>query len=900
MKIWDLKNMALLLAAAMLILAGCPMNPDEGEGTKNRSAFLTAISIAGTAATVAAPVPGEDWSGENFSLFDLGPDQLGQVVISQSSALTDAQIEVTASAGAEVKYAAADFDVPGEFQAGNSLTLANNGYLCIQVTSEDGKTVNYYVVEIKLANAISSLTRVTFADIQADLGTPNAAWDQAGAGSVGLSVETQNGPAIAVTKSNNQTVKFAKVTGTGAPSFDIGSTFNFVDGDFLYIEVTAENGINKSVYKIEIQIGRDTSLSSLSLGGVSIVTTGVPAATLAEVVAGTVLFNTPQPDAGYAVAVTSTDSEAAVTWAAVSTDTNTAAFGTTSPLVFTDQGYLYIKVVSANTTTTAYYKIQVNLMRTGTIKYGQPVIKASAEKYIDPVWDLVTETYSIAKVYATDSTAAYIATPTTTGVAKALFDASGLYVYVTVTDPVIDTTGSSTHTKDSVELFINEGVDSMGNLIKSPVGYDTKGGQYRVDAAGATSGDPAAAGTALSSLNKISAWTTETGYVVIFQAPWRFTTQYPLAQGKKIGFELQINACSNGGRDGVMVWNNIAHTNYQNVSDYGEATLDLDGNSLAVNAKAPVISTHPLGAVYIGTSQTAAALSVSAASQDGGDLSYQWYSNTANSYVGGTPLTSHTGLTYMPDISTDSSSYYTTYYWVEVTNTIANNGDGGIKAATAQSGIAGIVVSSVPLVEKIVAGSCGVPVYRFTLPNGKTWSDYKEMTYTVMISDNTTLGFTGNQIRSHIVGNYTLTDFGANGEMSKLADWGPDRLLIIANNVAISNVVGVGYQAYTWKELKYSITSPDSAADKVPAGNAVGPFYLGIGFAVNQTNAAGQAVTYYVKDVALVGNDDSKLLADPLDTVAGSLTLGQLKVRFQEGPGVTRTLEPEPTAPSGE
>jgi hypothetical protein len=392
--------------------------------------------------------------------------------------------------------------------------------------------------------------------------------------------------------------------------------------------------------------------------------------------------------------------------------------------------------------------------------------------------------------------------------------------------------------------------------------------------------------------NKVSAWETATGYVVIFQAPWRFPDQYPLEGGKKIGFELQINACSNGARDGVMVWNNIAHTNYQNVSDYGEAGLDLNGHVLAINAKNPNITTHPGSAIYA-PGDTVTALSVSAASSDGGTLTYQWYSNNTDSYTGGASINGATTATCTPDITSDG----TTYYWVVVTNTITDNGDGGTKTASLPSNRASIVVSSVPLVEKIVAGSCGVPVYRFTLPSGKTWGDYKEMTYTVLVNDATTLGFTGSQIRSHIVGDYgSVTPFGSTGELSQQADWGPHRLVIMANNVGISNIVGDGYTSGTWKTLTYSITSPDSAASMKPAANATGPFYLGIGFAVNDSNAAGAAVTYYVKDVALVGTDESKLAADSLTAVDGTLTLGQLKVKFQGGPGVTRSLEPDPSS----
>jgi hypothetical protein len=892
------KGVALLAVMSILALAGCPQ-PDNGV-SQNSEALLTAITVAGVSVdTVPAPVSPGEWSNEDFALDLLDSAQVGTVVITQESSLTNAAISVTASAGAAVKYAAADFDTPvdSDFTDGSTLTLTNNGYLCIQVTPEDKKTVNYYVVEIKIANTVTSLTAITVAGIQAIPGTPNADYNQAVAGSVGLSAATKDNAAVTVTKANgNQTVKYAKVTGSGTPVFGDTATFTFTDGDFLYIEVTAENGIDKGVYKIEIQVGRDTTLSTFTIGGTPVIDQGTPGAAAVEAGAGSVLFNTAMPSEGFAISITPTDTGASIKWASSPTGEVPASFGTVSPIPLTDEGYLYVEVTAANGTTKGYYKIQINLLMSATIKYGQPEIKASTEKFIDTIWNSVMETYRIAKV-ATESSETYKANPTTTGIAKALFDETGLYIYVDVTDPAVDTTGSSAPTKDSVELFINEGVDADGALIKFPIGYADKGGQYRVDADGVTSGDPAAASAAVNPA-KVSAWTKDdnSGYVVIFQAPWRFLDTYPLAHGKKVGFELQINACSNGGRDGVVVWNNIAHTNYQNVSDYGEATLDADGHDFKINAKNPVITAHPLSKMYQPPLPSAVdALTVTASSPDGGTLTYQWYSNTTNNYGDGTAITGATDTTYTPSISFSSNGTY--YYWVAVTNTITDNGDDGTKTATAQSGIASIVVSAVPLVEKIVAGSCGVPVYRFTLPPDKTWNDYKAMTYTVMITDSTTLGYTSNQIRSHIVGNYTGTEFGATGELSKLSNWGTDRLVIIANNVGISNIVGAEYQAYSWKELTYDITTPDSAADKVPAVNAAGPFYLGIGFAVNNSNVAGGAVTYYVKDVALVGTDNSKIPADPLDAVADSLTLGQLKVKFQEGPGVTRTMEPEPSAP---
>jgi hypothetical protein len=880
----------IAVLVAMLALLGCPTDSDPA---KNGAATLTSISVGDAPVTpVPAPVPRDIWDSEGFSLSNLPADQTGEAVISDAALLNEVVISVVPSAGAQVRYAASDGSAkPQEFQS-SPVTLAENGYLVIQVTGEDGGTVNYYVVKITTLDNTTNLLTVTVGDVNATLGASNAKWEDAAAGNVVLS--TAGEVTIGVTKAaDSQTVKYAKANGDEEPVFDDTATFSVVDGDFLYIEVTAANGVTKAFYKLEIQISRDITLSALTIGGTPVTDRGTPEETIALATEGRILFSSPQPDAGYTVSITATDSAATVEWAAAATDSGQLAFGTVSPIVFSDNGYLYVKVTAANNTTTGYYKIRVNLMQTATIKYGSPEIRIGSEKYIDPAWDSVTETYSIAKIYRGESNADYVANPTTSGIAKALFDKNGLYVYVKVTDQDVDVSSTGTHTKDSVELFINEAVDVNGDLIKTPASYDDTGGQYRIGANGQISGDPTLAQDAMDS-TKVSAWTTDDGYIVIFQAPWRFLDQYPLENGKKIGFELQINACSNGDRDGVMVWNNIAHTNYQNVSDYGEAVLELNAHDLLVNAKNPNITDQPKSAIYT-SDRTPSALTVAAVSPDSGTLTYQWYSNGANSYDNGTLISGANAATYTPTLSSEES---TTWYWVVVTNTIPDNSDGGTKAASLQSNRASIVVSAViPMVEKIVAGSCGVPVYRFTLPSGKTWSDYKEITYTVLINDATTLGFTSNQIRSHIVGDYgSVTPFGSSGEMTKQQDWGPHRLIIITNGGGISNIVGSGYASGTWKTLTYSITSPDGAASMKPAANATGPFYLGIGFAVNDSNAAGAAVTYYVKDVALVGTDDSKLAADPLSTVDGTLTLGQLKVRFQGGPGVTRSLEPEPAS----
>jgi len=101
------------------------------------------------------------------------------------------------------------------------------------------------------------------------------------------------------------------------------------------------------------------------------------------------------------------------------------------------------------------------------------------------------------------------------------------------------------------------------------------------------------------------------------------------------------------------------------------------------NPEVPVISDHPRSAVYT-VYAPAVPLSVRAAVNDAGTLSYQWYSHTINSNGGGTEVLYAKGTNYTP-----STNYPNTlYYYVVVTNTL--NG----KTATAASNTARFEVNT--------------------------------------------------------------------------------------------------------------------------------------------------------------------------------------------------------------
>jgi hypothetical protein len=122
------------------------------------------------------------------------------------------------------------------------------------------------------------------------------------------------------------------------------------------------------------------------------------------------------------------------------------------------------------------------------------------------------------------------------------------------------------------------------------------------------------------------------------------------------------------------------------------AAYTLANTSSLVNAATPVITTHPASAnIPEGAPGAKRTLSVVATSPDGGTLTYQWYSNTTASNTTGTAILGATGASYPAPIDVVG----TFYYYVVVTNTIPDNGDGGIKAATRTSNVATLIIYEV-------------------------------------------------------------------------------------------------------------------------------------------------------------------------------------------------------------
>jgi hypothetical protein len=128
----------------------------------------------------------------------------------------------------------------------------------------------------------------------------------------------------------------------------------------------------------------------------------------------------------------------------------------------------------------------------------------------------------------------------------------------------------------------------------------------------------------------------------------------------------------------VVVTNTLNGKTAKTTSNAAEIVV----NNL-VNAAVPAITDQPLP-LYNIIGEYAGTLRITADVNDEGTLSYQWYSNTAESNTGGTAIPGETESSYTPPVTTTGAFIY----YVVVTNTITDNGDGGNKTAQKASDIA--------------------------------------------------------------------------------------------------------------------------------------------------------------------------------------------------------------------
>ncbi|MDR1576591.1 MAG: leucine-rich repeat domain-containing protein, partial [Treponema sp.] len=127
-----------------------------------------------------------------------------------------------------------------------------------------------------------------------------------------------------------------------------------------------------------------------------------------------------------------------------------------------------------------------------------------------------------------------------------------------------------------------------------------------------------------------------------------------------------------------------------------------------INAQVPNITGQPVGNTYP-CNTSPAALSVTVDPVTDGVLSYQWYSNTNNSNSGGSEISGETTDSFTPLTAATAGTFY---YYVQVTNTITDNGDGGAKAQSRNSDVAAIIFTVTDAETPVITGQPQGGVYR--------------------------------------------------------------------------------------------------------------------------------------------------------------------------------------------
>lgn len=1003
----------VLIAAVVFFLAltaGC-----GGDSTSNSLASLVSISVGGVnPEEIPYHTTSAEWNDVDFYPYDMDSS-----VVYLNSLNVPLTVTVKASSGASIKLAvgtASDKPEPGDFMynSGSSISLSFGDNLFIRIKSEDGGTTNYYRIIISLTSSNAAMSKVTVAGKESDLnGTAADKWDEVTViGKVSLSDSDKTDAQVVVTSSTGATVRYAKAAGAAEPAFGANDTFTFADGDFLYIEITSENGLVTKYYKLEVQIGHDATLKSVTLGEteqVSDVYLGKPADSWDVPTADQGIFQTdPQPSTGpgLAVEIVPTDKDASVSWAV--RDESTAPVAEPSFAAYTSgethrfdgaKDYLYIKIESSNHENVNYYKMRIVVPMTGVIKYGTPELDdpdGMVLNYIDSLWNAEGFDFDVSRVNQAESIQPWFKQPWgqhTSAKAKALWDDDGVWVYADVDfinykktetgETLIRTAGipatavgpgSDDHLRDSLEVFVNERLAYM--LTPAATGNNW-GVQFRADpqtppalSGDAGTGSPTGANapiTVYQNSGKTRAWLKpgNGGYIIVTQVPWIFgptgaagpaaiaqagaiwNADGTIKDGAQIGFELQINACSvSGSRDGILTWNGVNTQAYQNARGYGQVTLELDGRSRVKNAKQPIISQQPEGGEYrIDEIDDIPDLTVTATAD--GTLSYQWYDADTDD-----PIVGAEDDTFAPEITMGG----TYKYYVIVTNTIADNGDGGIKARDAKSNTVTIKVMSIlppqinsqpalsnsytldtpitlsvraesldsgnisyqwyeaassggtgtaisgattatyhysvtlpgtyyfyaevtntdpgdpgikdtvksayseakvlayngALVEKLSLENGGYAVYRFDLPDGATWGDYNGLTVDYKVdAANIAKGIRG----SRLMGVYKATDF-TNGNASLNNFNAP----YIIDGTNVTNWGTLGATADNWFTVTYNISGTTPPANEsfvhLPAADEAGPFYFALGITGNPSSDANPGpITQLVKNITLVSSD---------------------------------------------
>ena len=396
-----------VLALIAFALGFIACEPGTAEYVVGTEAKLTGVQINSVNVRVAPePIDGINYDDLDFNLSDAPKET---ALLNRNTDTVSVRFRPRVSHGARTEWGIGSMELrPFDyFDLRVPATFDGDDYIYFKVTSEDGEIVNYFRYYIFVRSPVTELADLyigTFDEEQsldedgepvldsqgrpvfvitrddrmwADISTPASTWKDSGTGV--LSIKLSQAPSadiIAVPNDATSTLRYALARDSNAtPNFGAGSRFNLGDYQFLYVEITAQNTVDKAVYKFRVEVDRIATIKSLTFkdGTASpnkeyaVAGLGTPRASWNSVGVGN-HKTADMPNAGFGLTIVGDDDRASFQYALINSKTaaeSTASFSAVGPSAnaqFTGSNVLVIKGTSGNGQGIRYYKIEVELL----------------------------------------------------------------------------------------------------------------------------------------------------------------------------------------------------------------------------------------------------------------------------------------------------------------------------------------------------------------------------------------------------------------------------------------------------------------------------------------------------------------------------------------------------------
>jgi hypothetical protein len=360
----------------------------------NSEADLLGLTIANITLTqdqIPEFIHPDDWNNQEYPLVNVNTRTMQ---FQRDSDVVNVRIRPVASPRSRIQWGIGDMvNRPNTFvDTRVPASFGADDYIYLKVTSEDVSTVKYYRFFARVLKSGTHLADVIIDGKRFNVEEGGVEWDMATEGNIALTRTQAVGTLVkSVAFEDTSTFRFAQMPqgNEGEPEFQIldpitvqegvdpetdlpivGTYYlmreNFTDQDFLYIEVTAQNTVDKAYFKFLVSVGRIATIAKLSFDDNEVTGKGIPHATWGSVLAGSfATAHYSRPAGGYAINIELDDDESTIEYAVMNrvnaAEPSSYDISPTKEVFEKDQA-LVIKITSQNTLDWRYYKIGIQLL----------------------------------------------------------------------------------------------------------------------------------------------------------------------------------------------------------------------------------------------------------------------------------------------------------------------------------------------------------------------------------------------------------------------------------------------------------------------------------------------------------------------------------------------------------